>query len=551
MDVSTHNTQTFLPGDRIVLCHEGGVFRTVLVVGGGGSAEAPVTYDGRGSAVFAASNAVIRWIPTGGNVYSADYPVQPQQVFFDGRFGDRKNGVVGLVDEYDWFWSSNVLYVYSPGDPAARYAGRGVEAGARTRCIRVAGDYVTVEGLTAMHSIEHNVIAYNSTGVTFSNLTSEWAWELGIVISGNTFQRDNTIRNCVARFNGGGGISSAFNRSGRMANHTYLRNTCYENGRHQFAVPLWTPRHQFTFGIKLWGNHLSSTGVVIAENRCYDNGPSGPMINNSQKGNGIWIDEIDGSVGSPIIIRHNLIHNNAGSGVFLENSSLNDVYSNVLHGNSLGSAVLDPYAAGGVKLLARQSYDTSRNNISNNTIVGGWLGLQVTSYNQTAGLEISHNKFRNNIVVGSAGRVLRATDGGDNSAWGTKNSYENNCFGAEARDFIRWGSIDYDTYDAWEAEHGGSPASIEGDPELAGISWNDVYLTEDSNCRNAGLNLGSAYDGALLESSVWTDSVVVIDQDKHGDGWEVGAFVFSEGTTRQSGDRRMPEPQIRRSPDRR
>jgi hypothetical protein len=540
MSLSTHNNQSLAPGDRIVLCNEGGVFRAELRAARSGSAGSPITYDGRGTAVVAASDLITDWVAAAGNIYVAHVPTQPQQVFVDGRFGDRKTGTGSLVDEYDWYWSSSSLYLYAPGDPDTRYSSPGVEAGARSRCIRVAGDHITIDGLTAKHSNQHNIMAYNSTGITFENLTSEWAWELGIVISGNTPQSDNAIQDCVARFNGAGGVSSAYSRTGRMANHTYRRNTCYENGRHQFATPLWSTAHQFTFGIKIWGNHLASTGVVIAENEVFDNGPAGTTIDSSQKGNGIWVDEVNGSSEAPIVIRHNLCYNNVGSGVFLENTSLNDVHANVLYRNATGSAVLTPYAAGGVKLLARQGYDTSNNNILNNTIVGGWIGLQVTSYDQVAGLEVSHNTFRNNIVVAAEGRILRATGGGDNRTWGTGNVYDNNCFGAESPDFIHWGLLDFDTYAAWEAASGGPSSSIKDDPQLAGDSWELLFPTAGSPCCSSGENLGADFDDVLLESSRWTDSVVTIDQGLNGDGWDVGAYSCTRGLTRPSGTRRVP-----------
>jgi parallel beta-helix repeat protein len=530
MGIATHNSQAFLPGDHIVLCDEGGVFRDELRIYRSGTAASLITYDGRGTAVIAASDLVADWVPAGGNVYAASLPIQPQQLFINGRYGDRKSGTGGLVDEDDWYWSSNTLYLWAPGDPDVRYSSPGVEAGARTRCVNVTGNHVTVEGLTVKHSNQHNILAYNGTGVTFADLTSEWAWELGIVISGNTLQSNNTIRDCVARFNGTGGISSAYSGAGRMAYHSYLRNTCFENGRHQHADPLWSPNHTFTFGIKLWGNHLSSNGVVIAENKCFENGPFGTVINSSQKGNGIWIDEIDGSPGDPIVIRHNLSYNNWGSGVFLENSSYNDIYSNVLYRNSLGSEAVTPYSAGGVKLLARVNYHTSHNNVLSNTIVGGWIGLQVTSYDQQAGLEVSNNTFRNNIVVETTGRVLRATGGGDNATWGSGNVYDNNCFGAATNSFIRWGSVDFSAYATWESAYGQSTNSIEEDPQLASASPDTCYLTAASPCRDGGANLGPQHDDALLESSAWADSVVVVDQDEHGSAWEVGAYVYSGGS---------------------
>ena len=44
MDVGSFHNESFEPGDRIVLCHEGGVFRSSIYLGAGGVSGSPITY---------------------------------------------------------------------------------------------------------------------------------------------------------------------------------------------------------------------------------------------------------------------------------------------------------------------------------------------------------------------------------------------------------------------------------------------------------------------------------------------------------------------------
>lgn len=73
------------------------------------------------------------------------------------------------------------------------------------------------------------------------------------------------------------------------------------------------------------------------------------------------------------------------------------------------------------------------------------------------------------------------------------------------------------------------------DPSLVNPP-SDMSLQSDSPCIDAGENLGATYQMALHPSTTWTRqnpgiveaSVVTANQNSHGAGWEVGAFVFDE-----------------------
>jgi parallel beta-helix repeat protein len=511
------DSQSYAAGDFVLASDEGGDIRHYFIPPSDGSSGNRITFGAKSgqAPVFNGSDVITGWEPEGqADTWEATLASECEQIWVDGTFGDRKTSIANCVNEYDWYWASSVLYLYAPGDPDTEYTE--VEAGQRARCFNTNGrDYLIIDGLKFTKSDDIGVFVYNSDYVTVRNCVGEWCWVNNFSLGGAGSPRtDTTVEDCVSRYCGVNGISGSWTSGATVANLIIRRNAVYENGRHQYKASPWDSRHIFTGGIKLWGNHLNSTGVEIYENECYSNGPD-TTINSSQKGNGIWIDEINGSVGDLITIKNNHCYDNCASGVFLENSSRNDVYSNLLPSNAQGSAVTTPYAAGGIKLLARQTYDTKSNNLINNTITDCWIGLQVTSYNQSSGLELSDNIFKNNIVS-DCDYILRATAGGANTgSWGSGNIYDNNCFGAEFEDFIIWDSTEYDTYNAWEGSHGEAWVQIEEEPSFSDSGSGDYTLANDSPCIGAGAILGSPYNEALMPVSTWPDGVVTGDQDDY------------------------------------
>ena len=517
LSISGHNSYAAgaAAGDTFQFTSQGGIFRgTQLSTMRAGTSGNEMIYTNYGSESpeLCGANLVTTWTVFSGSVYQAAVSPQPDQVWIDGEFGDRKTSTGGCVNEYDWFWDSDVLYLYAPGDPDTQYTSPGVEASQLTRCFQVGHDYIEVDGLTFSKSDEIGLFTTACSYVTVKNCMAEWCWENGFSYFCNTAETDYTVEDCVGRYCGTHGISIVANLTGTIDNVTVQRNECYEIGLYQYADPVWDSGHVFTGGIKIWTNHNVISNCLFTQNTCYSNGPASAIINSGQKGNGIWVDEANGASGDLITVSHNLCYDNAGNGVFLENSSYNDVFGNVLYDNSRGSNALSVYCAGNIKLLARVGYDTANNNICNNTMVGGFLGIQVTSYNQSAGLELSNNTFKNNIVVDST-YILRATDGGNNvGSWGTGNVYDNNCFGAEFTDFIVWGSTLHDTYDAWEADHGEAWAQVESDPSFTDDTSDDYTLASDSPCIGGGDDLGAPYNVGLMPASTWPSGVVTDDR---------------------------------------
>ena len=486
-------------------------WREQLSIGANGVAAYPIVVQPYGSGadpIISAADLVTGWTLSGtSNVWKATLTVEPEQLWMDGTFGHRRDvldelggGSESLVDEYDWFWdvdgsyfdlSATTLYIYAATDPDSRYTAPGVEAGQRTRCGNISGrSYCTFDGIVFTKSEQHGLNVYNCDYVIAQNCTFEWAWENGIAMGGNSggARSGGRVLDCVGRYCAVEGISSNYNTGSVMTDHQFLRNTTYENGRHQVhSAGEWQYAHTWTGGMKHWHHNAPvGAGVIIAENHSYNNGTTSSTLN-SQKGNGIWLDWIDGSAANPVVCRHNVCHDNQGSGIFIEISDYMDVYGNVLYDNA-NSTQDTTNAPAGIKIGTRASYTSDNNRLFNNTISGGGVGIQVIASTPVA-CSVSNNIVKNNIAVGCSTANLRATDGGDNVTWGSGNVYENNCFGAEDTNFIKWGTSFYSTYDAFITASSQADNNVEGDPDFFDDANDKYWLATGSPCIGAGAEL--------------------------------------------------------------
>lgn len=62
------------------------------------------------------------------NVWQAALTTEPASVKFNGTEGTEKTSIAALTAERNWYWASNVLYVYATSDPDTLYTSPGIEA---------------------------------------------------------------------------------------------------------------------------------------------------------------------------------------------------------------------------------------------------------------------------------------------------------------------------------------------------------------------------------------------------------------------------------------
>lgn len=370
-------------------------------------------------------------------------------------------------------------------------------------------DNITWDGIDVAGTGYGGMRALNpGNNCTIKNSTFSNAGTYGLVLGDNTGTQAYSgwvIEDCTFTANVVAGLAVNYLGTNCILRRNHVYGNCTANGN-------------YGGGIKLYGETTDISGMQIYDNYVHDNGlPAG--TGNQGDGVGIWMDACLGTSGAPNLIHRNLVVDNGGIGIFIEISSYNYVWANVCIGNGFNSNGGDEFTPSQINVDSRTDGETpfvsEHNRVYNNSCYGGRGGIKCVAYNQTAShIHLNDNIFKNNIVSGASEHQLICMGGGDNLTYGTGMVYDNNCFGAEANDFIQWGyGTLYDTYDAWETAHGQSWVQVEGNPLYTNAATGDLTLQSGSPCVGAGDNLGSPYDTCLSTTSTWPDGVVTDDQD--------------------------------------
>jgi len=525
MSLTTCNAQTYSPNDTIIISDEGGVYRGTLSTVDDGWSGQPITYQNNvgGTPEIRGSDLVTTWTVFSGDIWEAACTTQPLHVFMDGNFGDKRSGTGDMSNQYDWYWASNVLYIWTgaANDPDTYYTSPGVEAGVRAQAIRFSGhDWNVIDGIKTAHAHYQSIYMYPSAdNCTLKNCTAEWCAMDGIASDNENYTvyfENFTIEDCITRYNA---------RFGMLLNTmhhdtTVSRCSMYENGRHYGT-------QAGSGGFKSWqkNNEVPHTyGLVVEECKVYDNGPVAD--GGLGQGVGIWYDGVNNDSSNRGKIRRNRVYGNTSVGIFTEHTDYTDVHHNVLYDNCTAAwtGQLTIKAGEGTSDL-HSNYNRYYNNVAYGSNAIGALHQSIGSVN----CDTSNNEWKNNIISGSATYEIYCTEGGANDGIeGSGNVWSNNCLGAEASSFVRWDSSNCATYDAWETLYGGTTNSIEADPQFMDAASDKLYLKSSSPCVDAGADLGATYDDALdphCGELAWPDSVLTLDQDSWGSGWEVGAYV--------------------------
>jgi parallel beta-helix repeat protein len=267
--------------------------------------------------IFNGSDLFEDFSDAGGNVWTKAVTTEPKIVFFNGTRGT-KAASAGAVDAaLEWFWATNLLTIYSVGDPDSTYAPRGIEVGQRNYgLLNMNRSSLQVRYLHFTKCNGNGVYGQNSSGNIYEYNTVDW--------------------NAPGL---GGGV-----RTSAVSAYEFRYNTFQQNG---------TSNQEN--GIYLVD---STTDCIVEYNSFISNG--------NGSGNGVQITEH----GDDNIIRYNWFYGNRGM-VLLWGSgsgmpSGNQIYYNIGVGTS-------GFVIGGVS-------DTNTNDIYNNTFYGTvWgYGLQMT-----------------------------------------------------------------------------------------------------------------------------------------------------------------------------
>jgi hypothetical protein len=488
LTVAYANAQTFYGGDQI-LFNSGGVWRETLIVPSSGYYGGQITFGSFGTGaepIISGSNllnTVGNWSNTSGQVWQIAATTQPNIVYFNGILGTLQSSVATVQSggAGSWWWSSNVLYVYSASNPASAFTNPGVEAGARSWAIEInVQPYITINNLDARDGNDNTtgMIYSGSTalGLIVSNCTMERGRGYGLHLRGVASPSGAVVSNCIIANNGGAGI--------------YLQNNL-------------------------------SAGLIAHDNQIYNNGWASTLDSQYYTG-------LQGSLGNSIIY-NNIIHDNGGSygaygshGIYAENgtTSTYSIYSNTIYNHIHGYGIHafysgtiyknNIYSNGGGILVDGNTTNNVVYNIYYNQIWGSTSQAGIVEQNKGSGtysVTLENNTFYNN-----AGAELYI---GDNL---TALTVKNNIFQAASGGFsyhitsAQTGTvaIDYNlaygssgvpcyynsqgiTWATWQGD-GFDTHGVNSNPLFVSTSIPDFHLQPSSPAIGAGVAVGLTTD---------------------------------------------------------
>ncbi len=452
-----NNNSIFKPGDSI-LFKRGEVWRETLTVpsnniilGAYGSGAAPV---------ISGAGVISSWIRNNGNVWAATVNIKPYIIIVDGLVLGEMQSSAGAVDSSgDWFWVSNILYLYSATDPNNRT----IEGGARTYAINCnSKDYLMMDGLCLYGANSDAISAISTDHSTFKNLTVKNNFgKMGNFNGGN-----NTIDSCIIEYNGSYGLLWA------GGNNIIRYNTIRYNG--------WRTNDKYVSGLNGQDN-----GTSIYENIIHDNAAGG----GDAYAQGLYVDA--GATNTDVY--NNVVYNHTnGIGIYHKGSG--NIYNNFCYDNR--------YAGIQIALQTANINISVYNNICTKNSEGFMQKLKNASY--TINLTLYNNTFYHNI-----GREIYITDkltslvmknnllvpAGTNYAmriasqlsltsdfnclYGTSNIV---WYNSKTYMFADWNRLGFDTH------------SINADPQLTDPDHEDFHLKPGSPSLNAGINVGLTKD---------------------------------------------------------
>jgi hypothetical protein len=542
MSVSTHNKSTFSPGDVIYLCSNGGQYKENIVAPSSGALRHPITYTNAPGHTPVCDNtgtisdhSVTGWSEMGGGVYrSRGYG----QVLFEDDIALPKASSSACIDGY-WYYDTvkkPFIIYYKPtrGTPAdhkverlwadSLNSRRGIDLADRSN--------VTVYGLTFDRC---GVGIYfgqdlQSTGLKVSN----------IIIRNNKVTRSYW------------GIWGRYYKDGIISDVRIYDNVVDYSS---YGIGSWLARPA---GTRTAGHN---TRFVITRNRVLNldsasdsiswNQAFGSHDNDRIDHEGISFQDVQDSEISYNYIKAKVpVRGMSPRGIFLYGSygttakmSGNSILYNKLEGafqvgiyvccdsaggwdyagfenNLIAYNVMvgdaDPYHVHSSFCSKFSKYNpaTGTNYFINNTIwnsdkSGAW-GISMSATSGTWVIRNNIIKAGRNFALGSAGNPTPTprTFTIDHNIYATNTYFILNDL---TTSLAKWMAAGYDAV---------------GSKLIDPLLNSDGTLTSSSPAIGTGLNLGSAYAGGVSPKSAWPESVLIVNQNKNGRGWEIGAFVY-------------------------
>lgn len=342
--LSKVNASLFQPGDSI-LFKRGDLWRELLKLPSSGNSSAYISFSSYGTGnkpIIYGSKQAAAWINLGNNIWkSGTILADPHHdslgnltgnVFFVNsdstiETGVLKTSIETLVSDKDWYWESNLLYVYSTINPDSKYLS--VEAAQRRGSIELNNQhYIEVNGIDMFYdqwcgiydqwapTIKGSGFILRNCEIAFNGYPNgDFGYGVAVIYS-NSLIENNIIHDCGRR-----GVGFNLYGSYRVSNIVVQNNTFYR-GYHTTSVDIETDS--------------GSSGIIdsvfirnnlISETPNY-NDVSTPML--------MFIaNQVTGSTVSNIYIYNNIFkYSSSGSGIQIEKIQSAFIYNNTFYGHN-------------------------------------------------------------------------------------------------------------------------------------------------------------------------------------------------------------------------
>ena len=558
------NATSFSPGDHILL-KRGDTWRELLAISTSGESGNPIVIDAYGSGApptITGADVVPQsaWSLCSNcpkNVWKANVSTQPNLVTFDGTSGDAQTSLSALSASGDWYWASNVLYVYAAMNPGSTYLSPGVEAGDRKLVVDLSGlAYIALQNLQlgGGNGIPTNgvIYAHEQNGnpphdVVLNNLVLANGAGHGVHLE--------DCNNCVIEGLHVSGMASdgislvSLDPTHPITSGSIIGNTVTASHHDGIA----------TYGCAIGGNcqglvlpkGVFLSGVIISGNTVHDNGEgiylqwtnhssvfSNTVYHNTDQSNpaaeggGI---ELEAS--SNNMVQKNLVYTNRGNGMELSNdagagstltgSSNNTVQYNALHDNGSHGLFSNDAPTQNNQFL----YNLVWNHVNGECFIANGVGhvfvgnvcwhnsTAVDLYTSSSTTTTAHITIKNNILAGNITRAVHVESGVTSSS--LVFDYNDYDFGSAAEFML------YDTADSlagWQAA-GFDKHSFVADPKFVSATPSapaDFVLQPSSPNIGTGGALSLPMSTGLAPGSTWPSGVTTATQPS---SWDIGAFI--------------------------
>ena len=436
------------------------------------------------------------------DIYTKAVTTEPKIAIFDRTPGSNAGSIAACDSVREWYWASNILYVYSVSDPDTLYASPGIEVGARNNVIYGDGkSYITVDGLDVRYANINNILFENaSSDVIVQNCFSYYPFVCSIRMEEGvddvTIDSNTILGNMQGvEVSGAGFIYIKFGSStGTISNNSIDGGSNRAVSGQGIGIYLRGDTAKPISDYTISGNtitRVTNHAIDVSDNiiTCIIENNDIDIVGDlgGQDGKGIQVataDKINEPVDS-ITVRYNNVRNTALGGISLGGAENSSIHYNIVTDCGQDDGGGGAYYAG-ISMVGNSDTITVYNNVIyniHNEGSGEALGLFVDD---------STNVTLKNNIVHTIGRWFIMWFGTYTGGVATNNYY----FTSGKANKYFWNGTDYTTLAAYQAASSLDSNSVEADPLMTNPGADDFTLQATSPCINGGTSVGLTTDYA-------------------------------------------------------